>query len=127
MNKQMRLFTGKKLALTVLLMVFGFGLFAGPKGKNPKHVQKKKGITRTLSADELALYDTMEKFYQENYTAVVDQTVTAEVITKVVVYDLAGNLLQEQGADLKKIDLRKLPQGAKLLMKEGSIHYYIVM
>jgi len=116
---------GKTLALTALLMVFSFGLFAAP-GKGKKDVKKEKNdITRTLSVDEAALYDSVEDFYQENYTNTIQKTVKIETVSKVIVYDMAGNVLQEQSAEA--INLAKLPTNAKLLMKENGVHYYVVL
>lgn len=127
METQMTSFNIKKLALTALLMILGIGLFANPGGKNPKVIKKKKETKRTLSANELALYENVEEFYQIEYTSRIQKTIKAEVITKVIVYDMAGNVLQEQDASKQEIDLFHLPKGAKLLMKEGSIHYYVVL
>lgn len=129
MKTNKKFFQVKTLTLTALLMVFGFGLFAnGIQGKDESKARKKnRNNTTALSADKIALYKSVEDFYQKNYTDVVNETVTTEKITKVVVYDMAGNILQEQNANTTKIDLAKLPAHAKLLMKENSTHFYIVM
>jgi len=122
MKTQSNFFTKKTFILTALLMVFGFGLFASPGGGD-----KAKKAPKTLSADEMALYQSVEAFYQKNYQSIVDQTIEKEQITKVMVYDLLGNVLQTQDSSVKAINLDKLPAKAKLLMKENGIHYYIVM
>ena len=93
MKTRSNFFTKKTILFTALLMVFGFGLFATP-GKGDKGNKSKKEVTSTLSADELALYENVEAFYQKNYKKVLNETVKDEQIAKVMVYDMAGNLLQ---------------------------------
>ena len=127
MKTRKSLFTTKKIALTTLLMAFGFGLFASPGKGDQKLKKNKRETTRTLSADESALYENVEAFYHKNYTKVVDETVNEEIVSKVVVYDMAGTVLQEQAAKVTKIDLAKLPANAKILMQENGVHYYIVL
>lgn len=132
MNSHKKFFNVNKIALTAILMAFGFGLFAtGPEGKGATKVRKKKrfdvtGVKRTLSADESTLYKSVEEFYQKNYASIADDTETSDHITKVLVYDLTGNVLQEQDGSKKKVDLTKLPAHAKLLMTDNGTQYYLV-
>lgn len=132
MTNHKKFFNVKEIALTALLMVVGFGLFAaGPQGKDEAKNRKKKkqnitSVAKTLSADELALYESVEQFYQENYAKLVNSTEANSPITKVIVYDMAGNVLQEQNAAKKKIDLSVLPAKAKLLMTDNGTQFYLV-
>ncbi|MGB0521377.1 MAG: hypothetical protein ACPGJS_00385 [Flammeovirgaceae bacterium] len=133
MENQSKFLSTKKIAITALLMTFGFGLFAtGPEGKNATKERKKERVSvaeviKTLSADEAILYKSVDEFYQKNYVQVADHVAANEQVAKVIVYDLAGNVLQEQDGKKGEIDLSKLPAHAKLLMTENGTQFYLVM
>ena len=93
------------------------------KGKGKKE-QKK---TMRLSADELALFEKLEKEHQEELKTAEKYVEGAINYKKVIVYDMAGNVLHEQDSQKMTIDLFKLPKGAKLLTVDEDLAIYIVL
>lgn len=96
------------------------------KGKGQKEQKKKK--TMRLSADEQILFEKLTKENQQELKiANDDMPELATNYKKILVYNMAGDLLQEQDTKKAAIDLTKLPKGAKLLTIEDDLAIYLVL
>lgn len=117
------------IALVCILIAVSSTAFGAPKttktlkGKGKKE-QKK---TMRLSADELALFEKLEKEHQEELKIAEKDVEGVVSYKKVIVYDMAGNVLHEQDSAKTTIDLFKLPKGAKLLTVDRDLAIYIVL
>jgi hypothetical protein len=86
----------------------------------------EKSLDITLSNIELSLLDEIDAYFAETYEPdILDRLF--EQPTQVIVYDLLGGTAYEANNLEGDIDMGKLPNGAQFLMKEGSIHYYIIL
>lgn len=88
---------------------------------------KKQKTTKTLTTDELALFEKLEKEHQLELETIKTTEVETTNYQKVLVYDMVGNLLQEQDSQKANIDLSKLPKQAKLLTVDNDLAIYIVL
>ncbi|MGB0521952.1 MAG: hypothetical protein ACPGJS_03280 [Flammeovirgaceae bacterium] len=94
------------------------------KGKGTQEKTKRTALT----ADELALFKLLEKEHQAEQLEIAKISDTETInYKKVLVYDMAGTLLQEQDSQKAAIDLLKLPKGAKLLTVDDDLAIYIVL
>lgn len=132
----------KKLSILFsMFLVFGFSAqsqndSAWLATASVKSLIKQAAIlTDTVEAEEMpdsilleveeSLVSDLEEFYFFNFELdLLDQIM--DVPTEVIVYDFKGGILYTDNSEAGKIDLSKLPNGVQLLMKEGSVHYYIV-
>lgn len=89
---------------------------------------KEQKTTKKLTKNELSLLQKLEKEHQIDIADInVDEVISTTNYKKVLVYDMAGNLLQEQDATKTTIDLTLLPKGAKILMVDNDLAIYMVL
>jgi hypothetical protein len=108
------------LALLIGIFATAFAENGDPKKKDAEATPVEKN--QTLTADEQVLLTELEAELEISLEQMLED-LTPAPITKVVVYDLSGKVLQEQAG---KINLDQLPKGANLLMTEGQTQYYLV-
>ena len=108
---------------TILTIVFLIGLIGTTFANNGTN---KRDSTKTnqkeLTQDQKELLNQLE----EELTVEIDiQNLVSELevtISKVVVYDMEGNVIHEQSGT---VDFNKLPKNANSLMTEGTTKYYL--
>lgn len=104
---------------SIVLFAFVLGLTSTVFAHNEG--EKAEKPTRKLSVEEKALKDKLTSELEVSLEDILGTTNTE--ITKVIVYDTNGEVIQIQSND---INLEHLPKGSSLLMKEGGTQYYIL-
>jgi hypothetical protein len=112
----------KKSLFTLAILIGIFSTSFANNGGHEGDSAKAKSPEKTLTVDEQALLDQLNAELEISFDDML-QALEEAPVTKVVVYDMAGNILQEQS---ENISLDKLPKGANLLMTEGQTQYYLV-
>ena len=117
----------KKLIITIVTVLLTISTSVYAKGNPEKSKLKAEKKVVALSAEELALETELNEEFEISIDEVVE-SVLAETtnIETVKVYNVAGELVQEQNLETG-IDINNLPEGAELLMTSGAEQYYIVM
>lgn len=115
--------------LAGIFLVLSNSVFAEPISKidGKGEGNKKQKTTKSLTTDELALFEKLEKEHQQELKSIKTTAFETTNYKRVLVYDMAGNLLQEQDGQKAKIDLNKLPKKAKLLTVSDDLAIYIVL
>ena len=117
------------IAIFCIFLAISNSAFAAPTtkidggGKDPKEQKTTKKLTKS----ELALFQKLNKEHALELTTIKINNITLSSDKKVLVYDMAGNLLQEQDATKTTIDLNKLPKGAKILTVDNDLAIYVVL
>lgn len=118
------------IALVCILIAISSTAF-GAKAANLDYKgggkKSQKKATMQFSADKIALFTQLEKEYQAELKTAKKEISESPNYKKVLVYDMAGNLLQEQDSQKATIDLDKLPKGAKLLTVDDDLAIYVVL
>lgn len=83
-------------------------------------VMPAKSEARKLTVEEKNLQNRLESELSVSLEEILQSTETA--LTKIVVYNSKGELVQVQSSN---IDKDHLPEGAHLLMIEGTSAYYM--
>ena len=111
------------LAIVTVLVTLSSSVYANgiPEKSNAKETKQAAALTM----EELALETELNAEFEISIDEVVE-SVLAENIETVKVYNVAGELVQEQNLE-SGIDLDALPKGAEFLMTSGTEQYYIVM
>ena len=112
------------ILLAISNTAFGHGTTGKPVKGEGKQNQKKE---IKLTTDELALLDMLQKEEKAELKATKTTESFNSQYHKVLVYDMGGNLLQEQDGTKTTIDLDKLPKGAKLLSENDGLAIYLVL
>ena len=117
------------IAIVCIILAISNTAFAAPTTKTDGGGKghKEQTSTKKLTANELALFQKLEKEQKTELAAIkIDELETADY-KKILVYDMAGNLLQEQNSQKATINLSKLPKGAKLLTVDNDLAIYLVL
>ncbi|MGB0525488.1 MAG: hypothetical protein ACPGJS_21105 [Flammeovirgaceae bacterium] len=96
---------------------------ASSKGKG----KKGQKAAKALSVDELTLLQNLEKEHEKELEMLKAEELENTRYTKLVVYDLEGNLLHKQDSKNAAIDYKQLPASAKLLITVDELAIYLVM
>ena len=115
----------KKLILAIVTVLVTLSASANTNGIPEKSNTKETKQAAVLTVEELALEMELNEEFEISIDEVVE-SVLAENIETVKVYNVAGELVQEQNLETG-IDTDNLPAGAELLMTSGTEQYYIVM
>ena len=115
------------IAIVCIILAISNTAFAAPTTKLDGGGKGHKETTKKLTTNELALFQKLEKEHQIELAAIkIDELETTDY-KKILVYDMAGNLLQEQDSQKATINLNKLPKGAKLLTIDNDLAIYLVL
>ena len=115
----------KKLILAIVTVLVTLSSSVYANGIPEKSNAKENKQAATLTLEELALETELNEEFEISIDEVVESVLTENIET-VKVYNVAGELLQEQNLETG-IDFNNLPEGAELLMTSGAEQYYIVM
>jgi len=120
--------SNKVLAIIAsLILVMSNTAFAAPGGDGNGEGKGKGKKVKTLSADELALFQTLENEHKLELATLNIDALETVTYKKVLVYDITGKLLQEQDGQKTLVNLNKLPKNAKLLLVDNQMAIYVVM
>jgi hypothetical protein len=114
--------------LSVLLVGSSFiSSFAtdNPKKDSLKKEEKKQETKATYSQEEVKFIAEMDSYYAKKYSNPLN--VVQSKVEKVIVVNLAGNVVQELSVTDHQEHESKLPAGAEKLMVKGNTAYYIVL
>ena len=114
------------LALICIILVSANTVSATPIAKIDGGGKDKKTVKK-LTTDEFSLLQKLEKEHRLELKTIKTEELETTDYKKVLVYDMAGNLLQEQDSQKATINLSKLPKNAKLLTVDNDLAIYVVL
>lgn len=107
------------LALIALWSYIAQPAIAGGPEKAPAGTPE---AVQTLTAEELELQASLERFFEEQYS----HTAAEQPLRQVQVFAADGRLIKKFRTTNGQIPARKLPKGAERLMEENGIAYYMI-